>query len=212
MKSKKMKERYAFVKFRPYSTEYVYKCDKSIKKGHIVLVPVSGYTELQEVIVSKIRYLEDKELPVSKDRIKLVSSILKVKDKDGKFNENLNKRYAFKEDKQVNKNWKKEKRDIDFDMEGLPYRYTITHILDINTKFTIFSKGKSAIIECDIGDDKGNIWISEEVVCSSKQELKYVLYRLKTTIDNYIVNDDWDFLYLRKFLAYPNDRSEHIIY
>jgi len=206
-----MKERYAFVKFRPYSGEYVYKCDKSVKKGYIVLVPVSGYSELQEVVVSKIKYLEDKELPVSKDKIKLVSDVIRKKDKYGKFKENLNKRYAFKEDKKVNKNWKKQKRDIDFDMQGLPYKYTLIHRLDKNTKFTIFSKGKNAIIECDIGDEEDSLWISEEIVCSSKQELKYVLHRLKTILDNYIVNDDWDILYIRKFLAYPNDRSGYII-
>jgi len=207
-----MKERYAFVKFRPYSGEYVYKCDKSVKKGYIVLVPVSGYSELQEVVVSKIKYLEDKELPVSKDKIKLVSDVIRKKDKYGKFKENLNKRYAFKEDKKVNKNWKKQKRDIDFDMQGLPYKYTLIHRLDKNTKFTIFSKGKNAIIECDIGDEEDSLWISEEIVCSSKQELKYVLHMLMTILDNYIVNDDWDILYIRKFLAYPNDRSGYIIW
>lgn len=207
-----MKERYALVKFRPYSMEYTYKCDKTVKRGNIVLVPTAGYPEPQEVIVSKIKYLEDNELPVSKDRIKTVLSIVSKKDKDGKFNENLNKRYAFKEDKQANKNWIKENYSLDCDMDGLPYKYTLVHKIDNTVILTIFSYGKNSIIECDIGDVKTDFWISEQISCSSKPELKYVLHKLKTTLNNYIVNDDWDMLYIRKFLLYPNDRSEYIIY
>lgn len=77
-----MKERYALVKFQSFGFEYTYKCDKNVKRGNVVKVPVEGERELKEVIVSKIKYLTEDELPVPKERIKTVDSVVSEKDVD----------------------------------------------------------------------------------------------------------------------------------
>lgn len=204
-----MKERYALVKFRPKTMPYTYKCDENVKKGNIVLVPVSGYPEPKEVIVYKIKYLKDSHLPVSKDKIKSVLSVVSESDVENKFTENLNIRYYFEKDGQVDNNWVESREDSGFDVEGLPYKKTFTH-KNGKAVLSLFSKGKFSIILCDIGNIN-DFYDCEEISCSSKQEMKYVLNRLKIAVNNFLTDKEkYNEEYLLNIFKYPNDRNEYL--
>lgn len=186
-----MKERYALVKFAPYTYEYTYKCDKNVKKGNIVRVPVAGYKKLQEVIVSKIKYLSDDELPVAKDKIKTVASVASEKDDDNRFYENLDEKYAFEKDVNVEKLWKKEKKSeiIYDDLEGMTYKYTLTSKKD-DSQLSLFSDGEKFIIVGCI--DRWDIDYAHkiEIKCRSKQETEYYLNKVKVAHYNSYFEDD----------------------
>lgn len=198
-----MKERYALVKFRPYGYEYTYKCDKSVKKGNIVLVPGSGDDERNEVIVSKIKYLCDDELPVSKDRIKSVSSIVSEKDDQNQFYENLDERYAFKQDDKIEKYWvKKRKYDIKCEFEEMSHKYTLINKLD-DARLSVFSDGEKFMIHCHIGSEGYDFALKEDIKCFYKQEVDYILNELKIAINNYYScadDDEFDIYYMQGIL------------
>ncbi len=174
-----MKKRYALVKFRPYTYEYTYSCDKSVKKGNIVLVPVSGYNELQKVIVSKIRYLEDDKLPVSIEKIKTVSRVVSQTDIKKEFYENLDELYAFEKDEKAEKNWIKKRIEKYQSLNELPYKYTL---LNGKSKLHLFGGAKNFVVECCATYPGFNFFSTAKIKCSSRQERDYVLNNLKIAI------------------------------
>lgn len=195
-----MKKRYALVKFRPYTYEYTYSCDKSVKKGNIVLVPVSGYNELQKVIVSKIRYLEDDELPVSIGEIKAVSRIVSRTDVNNEFYENLDELYAFEKDEKVEKTWVKKRFEKYQFLNELPYKYSL---LNGRSKLHLFADGKNFIIECRATDPGLNFFSTAKIKCSSRQERDYVLNNLKIAIYRVNSGEIDDEYYIQDVLRNP---------
>lgn len=186
-----LKERYALVKFAPYTCEYTFKCDKNVKKGNIVRVLVHGYKKPQEVIVSKIKYLSDDELPVSKDRIKSVLSVVCEKDENNRFYENLDEKYAFKKDTNVEKLWKKEKRREVYcdDLDDMMYKYTLTSKKN-DAKLSLFSDGSKFVIVGYV--DRWDIDYVHKIKtkCWSIQEAEYILNKIKVAVYNYYFEDD----------------------
>lgn len=123
-----MKERYALVKFRPFSKLlYTYSCKKDVKKGNVVLVNTAGTNRLQEALVAKIRYLHPWELPVEKECIKPIIAIKHVSVDNTMFCEKLDIRYAFTSDINVEKKWMVDDFFYDGEVEGFSfsvrYRY-----------------------------------------------------------------------------------------
>lgn len=202
-----MKKRYALVKFQPFTNAlYTYSCDESVKKGNVVSVETSGYPFLQEALVAKIRYLHPWELPVDIEKIKPIIAIVHQTPDNTKFCEDLNKRYSFTPNVDIEKNWIEEKNAYEGQIEGCPFLTMFKHISK-PASITIFSNKKHCILEIDVGDLLSENFLCVETYCSSRQELNYDVNVLKTKIQDYFDNklsiDE-----LEKICYSPNDRPE----
>lgn len=203
-----MKERYALVKFRPFLKHlYTYACDNQVKKGYVVTVDTSDSNIKQEVLVAKIKYIKDSKLPVPKNRIRKILSIVSKNHDNTKFCENRKKRYLFTPNPEIEKNWIKTKSTYKYSMYDVPFRYALRHVKNIAHMGVFFSK-KSWIIELEVGNFSQENFFCKEIICSSIYEFNYVINRIKTEIQKYIAGEI-SIDMLEQICIAPNDRPEY---
>lgn len=200
-----MKEKYAFLKFRPHSTRtYIYKCDDSIEKGNIVLVNTSTESAPQEALVDRVDFLEEDELPIAKEDIKSVCKIISQNADNSKFCENAQLRYKIDLPDNIARNWIEQRQYLDCPYDVIIITHTSGAKIIVNCDYNF------GVIAISVPARNGNSAVEHEIYTSENYELNYVLTKLKINIHNYIVTPTKsNYQKLREYLLKPNDIPNH---
>ena len=176
------RQKYAFVKFKPFGKEYTYSCEDDVKKGNVVLVDVGDHGEQKRAIVTDVSYFAEGALPCDKERIRPILEVVSEEDEKKEFFEDLNKRFELEEPRLMNALWARAE-DYDEYPEQLPLYGDIEH--RIGGRITVFRAPTHFVVRYSIRD-----FADGRQEAFSKAEMLALTKNLKSGIDFYMRHRD----------------------